>query len=88
MQQILKCLNVVLLVFIYGSSVAQDQSIPALAKVGEGGLLKSELIYALEGRQTPECHASTIVEIEGGLAAAWEFGYLEISMASGQLPLK
>ncbi|MEQ6120957.1 sialidase family protein [Reichenbachiella sp. MALMAid0571] len=76
MQQILKCLNVVLLVFVYGSAVAQDQSVPALAKVGEGGLLKSELIYALEGRQTPECHASTIVEIDGGLAAAW-FGGTE-----------
>lgn len=39
---------------------------------GEGVCLSAELIYPLEGRPTPQCHASTIVELPGGeFAAAW-----------------
>ena len=45
--------------------------IPALTKVGAQGVIKSELIYPLEGKPTPECHASTIEAIDGGLIAAW-----------------
>lgn len=41
------------------------------AKVGEHGLLAAEFIYPLEGRQTPECHASTIVQTQRGMLAAW-----------------
>ena len=33
--------------------------------------LKAELIYQLNNRPTPDCHASTIVETANGLAAAW-----------------
>ncbi len=59
------------LFFVSGWALAQDLAIPELAKVGAGGLLKSELIYALDNKPTPQCHASTIEEIEGGLIAAW-----------------
>jgi predicted neuraminidase len=31
----------------------------------------SEFIYELEGRLTPQCHSSTIIETESGLVAAW-----------------
>ncbi len=41
------------------------------AKVGEHGILSAEFIYPLEGRQTPECHASSIVETSRGMLAAW-----------------
>ena len=42
------------------------------------GYLKGELIYPLEDRPTPECHASTIAETrEGTLAAAWFGGERE-----------
>lgn len=37
----------------------------------QGGYVKGKFIYELEGRQTPECHASTIEEVKGGLVAAW-----------------
>lgn len=33
--------------------------------------VSSEFIYELEGRQTPQCHASTIVETPKGIVAAW-----------------
>ncbi len=46
-----------------------------VAKVGEQGVLSAEFIYPLEGRPTPECHASTLVDTPDGLVAAW-FGGL------------
>src|SRR5262249_6268495 len=42
-----------------------------IAKPGENGYLRSELIYALDNKPTPECHASTIVETPKGLVVAW-----------------
>ncbi len=48
---------------------AMKASVPA--QVGEHGIVSADFIYPLEGRQTPECHASTIVETPHGLAAAW-----------------
>lgn len=42
-----------------------------VAKPGVGPLLSSEFIYPLEGRQTPQCHASTIEATPTGLVAAW-----------------
>ncbi len=46
-------------------------SIPGLIKTGEQGLIKQELIFPLESKPTPNCHASTIEEITGGFIAAW-----------------
>lgn len=40
-------------------------------------ILTTELIYALDDRPTPECHASTIVETGNDLAAAWFGGERE-----------
>lgn len=50
---------------------ATDKAYPDLASVGTNGYLSGKLIYPLEGRSTPECHASTIVETSDGLVAAW-----------------
>jgi len=44
---------------------------PPLIGPGTDGYLSGELIYPLEGRPTPECHASTIVETPAGMVAAW-----------------
>ena len=50
----------------------QDVSmLPEPAQAGENGYVKGALIYALEGRPTPECHASTLVETPSGILAAW-----------------
>lgn len=45
--------------------------LPEPAEPGAQGYLMGELIYALEGRPTPECHASTLVETPSGILAAW-----------------
>ena len=44
---------------------------PPLIEPGTDGYLSGELIYPLEGRPTPECHASTIAETPAGMVAAW-----------------
>lgn len=45
--------------------------IPELAKLGENGLITAELVYPLDNRPTPECHASTIAQTSDGMIAAW-----------------
>jgi predicted neuraminidase len=51
--------------------------LPEVATPGKNGYVKSELIYSLENRPTPQCHASTIVETPAGLVAAWFGGTRE-----------
>ncbi len=64
-----------------GHSRARQQdakaALPEPAVVGTGGYLSGSLIYPFEGRPTPECHASTIVETPAGLVAAWFGGQHE-----------
>lgn len=38
---------------------------------GQPGYAGGQLIYALEERPTPECHASTVADTPAGLVAAW-----------------
>lgn len=54
---------------------AADEFVPP-PKVtsGEGACELAELIYPVEGRPTPQCHASTIVETPSGLVSAWFAG--------------
>lgn len=42
-----------------------------IARLGISGYVRSELIYSLDDKPTPQCHASTIVETSSGLMAAW-----------------
>lgn len=50
---------------------SQEFLIPELAKAGESGYLSGELIYPLDDKPTPQCHASTIAETTSGLVTAW-----------------
>jgi len=43
----------------------------------QSGFVKGEMIFALDNRPTPQCHASTIVETKHGLVAAWFGGEYE-----------
>lgn len=48
--------------------------LPPLTKAGEGAYLQGELLYPLDNKPTPECHASTIVETPAGLVCAFFAG--------------
>lgn len=54
----------------------QFESAP-LAVPGEGICASAQLIYSLNNKPTPQCHASTIAETPGGLVAAWFAGTKE-----------
>lgn len=45
--------------------------IPPPGKAGEGACLAGGLIYPLDDKPTPQCHASTLAESKNGLVAAW-----------------
>ena len=49
----------------------QEMVLPETAVAGISGYLSGELIFPLDQRPTPECHASTIVETKSGMLAAW-----------------
>lgn len=51
----------------------------SLSNSQQSCILLSELIYPLEDRPTPQCHASTIVSTENGLISAWFGGKHEKS---------
>ena len=67
-----------IIVALAGCTIAAPEEgeteMPAVAKPGENGYVKGELIYSLDDKPTPECHASTIVETRSGLVAAWFAG--------------
>ncbi len=50
---------------------AGEYAIPDPAAPGAGGCVSGELIYPLDEKPTPQCHASTIEATPGGLVAAW-----------------
>lgn len=66
----------ILIVWSVRPLAGQDDGIPIpdLSSPGEGAHISSEFVYELEGRPTPQCHASSIVESSTGLVAAWFAG--------------
>ncbi len=57
----------------YSCSTTIDPEIDfsRIAQKGENGLIDSMLIYSLDDRPTPQCHASTLETTSNGLIAAW-----------------
>ncbi len=53
------------------SANADDAVLKQVTSIGTNGLSSAEFIYPLEGRQTPQCHASTIESTPTGLVTAW-----------------
>lgn len=58
-------------------SSAGRYHVPPLSRPGEGAYIKGELIYPLDNKPTPECHASTIAETPSGVVAAFFAGTYE-----------
>ena len=71
------------LTFITCMAQQQDDQLPEPAVQGEGGYLKGELIYPLQDKPTPQCHASTLAETSSGIVAAWFGGTHEKNMDVG-----
>ncbi len=67
-------LTAIALIVACSLSMAENAQVPPLAKAGEGAYLSGTLIYSLDNKPTPQCHASTIVETPEGLVAAWFAG--------------
>lgn len=59
------------LAFLGFTLTTHGAELPPIAKSGEGSYLSGDLIYALDNKPTPQCHASTIAETKNGLVAAW-----------------
>lgn len=56
------------------NDITGNYHLPGLAQPGEGAYLSGGLLYPLEDKPTPECHASTIEETPSGLVAAFFAG--------------
>lgn len=57
-----------------GNDITGNFTLPPLSLPGQGAYLSGELIYPLDDKPTPECHASTIVETPTGLVSAFFAG--------------
>ena len=62
---------------IQSNDITGKYLLPPMAQPGEGALVSAELIYPLDNKPTPQCHASTIVETPSGLVGAWFAGTKE-----------
>ena len=71
------CAAVFITGFLVETVAPAKAQLPEVAKPGSGAVVSAGLIYELEGRQTPQCHASTIVETPTGLVVAWFGGTRE-----------
>lgn len=81
-------ISAIILAFLLVAGVAKAQNkkrdkpnditgkyhLPELSKPGDGAYLEGELLYPLDNKPTPECHASTIVETPSGMVAAFFAG--------------
>lgn len=70
-------LTVITLVILSCSAQEQNHFLPDLVVPGADGYLEGKLIFSLDQKPTPECHASTIAETSSGMAAAWFGGTSE-----------
>ncbi|MDO6603960.1 sialidase family protein [Arenibacter palladensis] len=57
-----------------GNDITGNFTLPPLSQPGQGAYLSGELIYPLDNKPTPECHASTILETPTGLVSAFFAG--------------
>ena len=68
----MRYVSLVIFLMIAGSAASADErQVPEPSKPGSGGFVSAKLIYEIGDAQTPQCHASTIVETNDGLVAAW-----------------
>ncbi len=59
------------------TTLSSVHRIPPVSEPGDNGYVSGGLIYPLDKKPTPQCHASTIAETTSGLVAAWFGGTRE-----------
>ena len=59
------------------SAQAQNYTVPPLGTKGYQGIVSSELVYGMDQKPTPQCHASTLIETSDGLMCAFFAGDYE-----------
>lgn len=59
------------------NGTGEPLNLPPKADVTTAGYVSGELLYPLDNKPTPECHASTLVETPDGLVAAFFAGTYE-----------
>ena len=84
----MRLLPLFLLLALTTAAPGRDKQLPALIRAGTGACLVSDLVYPLDKRPTPQCHASTLVETPAGLVAAWfggtREGHIDVGIWSAQ----
>jgi predicted neuraminidase len=74
----LACICLLLATASAAAGQEQATTVPSqIASPGSGGYVQGELIYPLDDKPTPQCHASTIEQTPHGLIAAWFGGTRE-----------
>ncbi len=59
------------------NDITRRFDLPAKADTADAAYVSGELLYPLDNKPTPECHASTIIETPNGLVAAFFAGTYE-----------
>ena len=70
-------LTLITLIGLSSSTPGQNHILPDVAVPGKSGYLEGKLIFSLDQKPTPECHASTLAETSSGMVAAWFGGTRE-----------
>ena len=75
--KVLSIIFMLLLAILPGSAQKKNSVLPDHTGPGSAGYLDGNLIFSMDSRPTPQCHASTIVETGVGIVAAWFGGTRE-----------
>jgi predicted neuraminidase len=67
----LRCLLIIGSLGLNFLSIGQCLDLPQLTDESHPAYISGTLIYSLEHKPTPQCHASTIVETPSGMVSAW-----------------
>nr|HIL74613.1 hypothetical protein [Rhodospirillales bacterium] len=67
----LRCLLIIGSLVLNFLSIGQCLDLPQLTDESHPAYISGTLIYSLEHKPTPQCHASTIVETPSGMVSAW-----------------
>jgi predicted neuraminidase len=72
-----------ILLLLFATQMQLIAAADSIDITAQPGYIKGELIYELNNKPTPQCHASTIAEVSSGFVAAWFGGKYEGNLDVG-----